>query len=68
MVQPSILLSLRYLLEMRRSKLSLENIFILSHPKPVGYLKARVIKDEIEIISILIDKKLDLFSSTVNNK
>ncbi len=33
------------------------NIFILSHPKPVGYLKARVIKDEIEIISILIDKK-----------
>ena len=33
------------------------NIFILSHPKPVGYLKARVIRDEIEIISILIDKK-----------
>ena len=33
------------------------NIFILSHPKPVGYLKARVTKDEIEIISILIDKK-----------
>ena len=33
------------------------NIFILSHPKPVGYLKARVIRDEIEIITILIDKK-----------
>ena len=33
------------------------NIFILSHPKPVGYLKARVNSDEIEIISILIDKK-----------
>ena len=33
------------------------NIFILSHPKPVGYLKARVIRDEVEIISILIDKK-----------
>ena len=33
------------------------NIFMLSHPKPVGYLKARVTKDEIEIISILIDKK-----------
>jgi ribosomal-protein-alanine N-acetyltransferase len=34
-----------------------ENIFILSHPKPVGYLKARVTRDEIEIISILIDKE-----------
>ena len=34
-----------------------ENIFILSHPKPLGYLKARVTRDEIEIISILIDKK-----------
>ena len=34
-----------------------DNIFILSHPKPVGYLKARVTKEEIEIISILIDKK-----------
>ena len=34
-----------------------DNIFILSQPKPVGYLKARVISDEIEIISILIDKK-----------
>ena len=34
-----------------------DNIFILSHPKPVGYLKARVNRDEIEIISILIDKK-----------
>ena len=34
-----------------------DNIFILAHPKPVGYLKARVIRDEIEIISILIDKK-----------
>ena len=33
------------------------NIFILSKPKPVGFLKARIIKDEIEIISILIDKK-----------
>ena len=33
------------------------NIFILSHPKPVGYLKARITSDEIEIISILIDKK-----------
>jgi len=33
------------------------NIFILSHPKPLGYLKARVTTDEIEIISILIDKK-----------
>ena len=33
------------------------NIFILSHPKPVGYLKARVTRDEMEIISILIDKK-----------
>ena len=33
------------------------NIFILSHPKPVGYLKARITLDEIEIISILIDKK-----------
>ena len=34
-----------------------DNIFILSHPKPVGYLKARVTRDELEIISILIDKK-----------
>ena len=34
-----------------------DNIFILSCPKPVGYLKARVTRDEIEIISILIDKK-----------
>ena len=34
-----------------------DNIFILSHPKPVGYLKARVTGDEMEIISILIDKK-----------
>ena len=33
------------------------NIFILSHPKPVGYLKARVTRDDMEIISILIDKK-----------
>ena len=37
--------------------LNQNNIFILSHPKPVGYLKARVTRDEIEIISILIDKK-----------
>ncbi len=34
-----------------------DNIFIISHPNPVGYLKAIVTKDEIEIISILIDKK-----------
>ena len=34
-----------------------DNIFILSCPKPVGYLKARVTRGEIEIISILIDKK-----------
>ena len=34
-----------------------DNIFILSHPKPVGYLKAIVTRDEIEIISIIIDKK-----------
>ena len=34
-----------------------DNIFILSEPKPAGYLKARVTRDEIEIISILIDKK-----------
>jgi ribosomal protein S18 acetylase RimI-like enzyme len=34
-----------------------DNIFILSHPKPVGYLKARITKEEIEIISILTDKK-----------
>ena len=34
-----------------------DNIFILAHSKPVGYLKARIIRDEIEIISILIDKK-----------
>ena len=32
------------------------NIFILSQPDPVGFIKARIIKDEIEIISILIDK------------
>ena len=34
-----------------------DNIFILSHPKPVGYLNARVTRDGIEIISILVDKK-----------
>ena len=34
-----------------------DNIFILSHPKPVGYLNARITRDGIEIISILIDKK-----------
>ena len=33
------------------------NIFILSQPEPVGFIKARIIQDEIEIISILIDKK-----------
>ena len=37
--------------------LNQNNIFILSHPKPVGYLKARVNADEIEIISIVVDKK-----------
>ena len=30
-----------------------DNIFILSNPEPVGYLKARVTRDELEIISIL---------------
>ena len=34
-----------------------DNIFILSHPKPVGYLKARVTRDGVEIISILVDKR-----------
>ena len=33
-----------------------DNLFILSQPNSVGYLKARIIKDEIEIISILINK------------
>ena len=33
-----------------------DNIFILSHPKPVGYIKAREINDEMEIISLLVDK------------
>ena len=33
------------------------NIFILSHPEPVGYIKARIINNEMEIISILVDKK-----------
>ena len=33
------------------------NIFILSLPLPVGYIKARIIKNDIEIISILVDKK-----------
>ena len=33
------------------------NIFILSRPLPVGYIKARIIKNDIEIISILVDKK-----------
>ena len=37
--------------------LNQNNIFILSHPEPVGYIMARIIKDELEIISILIDKK-----------
>ena len=46
-----------------------DNIFILSYPKPVGYLKARVTIDEIEIISILIDKnfrKLGVGKSLLN--
>ena len=34
-----------------------DNIFIVAHPKPVGYLKAKVTRNEVEIISILIDKK-----------
>ena len=34
-----------------------DNIFILPDSKPLGYLKARVIQNEIEIIAILIDKK-----------
>lgn len=33
------------------------NIFILSYPQPVGYIKARIVKDEIEIIALLTDKK-----------
>ena len=33
-----------------------DNIFILSQPKPFGYLKARATSYEIEIISIVIDK------------
>lgn len=33
------------------------NIFILSEPNPVGYLKATTIKDQMEIISFVIDKK-----------
>ncbi len=37
--------------------LNQDNIFILSHPKPVGYVKARITRGEIEIISILVDKK-----------
>ena len=46
-----------------------DNIFILSHPKPVGYIKARATRDEIEIISILIDKdfrKLGIGKSLLN--
>ena len=47
-----------------------DNIFILSHPKPVGYLKAIVTRDEIEIISIIIDKKfrkVGIGKSLLNN-
>ncbi|MAH88765.1 MAG: ribosomal-protein-alanine N-acetyltransferase [Pelagibacterales bacterium] len=33
------------------------NIFILSEPNPVGYLKATITKDQMEIISFIIDKK-----------
>ncbi len=32
------------------------NTFILSEPNPVGYLKATIIKDQMEIISFVIDK------------
>ena len=33
------------------------NIFIISEPNPVGFLKATIIKDQMEIISFVIDKK-----------
>ncbi len=33
------------------------NIFIVSEPNPVGFLKATIIKDQMEIISFVIDKK-----------
>ena len=33
------------------------NIFIVSEPNPVGYLKATMIEDQMEIISFIIDKK-----------
>lgn len=32
------------------------NIFVLSQPEPVGFIKARIMNDEMEIISLLIDK------------
>ena len=34
-----------------------DTIFLLSKPNPVGYLLARFIEDEIEVISLLIHKK-----------
>ena len=37
--------------------LNKNNIFILSKPNPIGYIKARVLKEEVEIISFLVDKK-----------
>ena len=33
------------------------NIFITAEPIPVGFLKATIIKDQMEIISFVIDKK-----------
>ena len=33
------------------------NIFIIAEPIPVGFLKATIIKDQMEIISFVIDKK-----------
>tara|TARA_E500000178_G_scaffold354853_1_gene425369 strand:+ start:395 stop:835 length:441 start_codon:yes stop_codon:yes gene_type:complete len=32
------------------------NIFLVSEPNPVGYLKATIVKDQMEIISFVIDK------------
>ena len=32
------------------------NMFMVSEPNPVGYLKATMIKDQMEIISFVIDK------------
>ena len=33
------------------------NLFLLSKPIPVGYIKARILQEEIEIVSIFIEKK-----------